>query len=221
MGFKVDVVEFDPLPSGPTGSIVDGSIWFNESSQKHLFQASGVPKDLIGPTGPQGVTGSIGPTGPQGITGATGPTGPQGVTGSIGPTGPQGVTGSIGPTGPQGITGATGPQGSPGLTDQQHRVLRQLIHFIDDGPAGGFPSGCYKETLPTGSVFPTSEIWWESNSKVKKIVELSTTWSGVNITQETWEIYDTDGSTVLATVTDSITYLAVFETNRTRVIMVS
>jgi murein DD-endopeptidase MepM/ murein hydrolase activator NlpD len=46
---------------------------------------------LIGPTGPQGITGPtgislIGPTGPQGITGPTG-------ISLIGPTGPQGITG--------------------------------------------------------------------------------------------------------------------------------
>jgi hypothetical protein len=31
-------------------------------------------------------------------------------------------------------------------------------------------------------------------------------------------VYDTDGSTVLATVTDAITYGGVFETDRTRTI---
>ena len=106
-----------------------------------------------------------------------------------------------------------------GITEAQHRVLRQLIHFIDDGPAEGFTSDAYKETTPSGP-FPTSEIWYESSSKLKKIVELTTTWSGVNITSEEWEIYDTDGSTVLATITDSINYSGVFETNRTRAIVI-
>jgi len=58
--------------------------------------------------------------------------------------------------------------GAGGLTESQHRTLRQLIHFIDEGPAGGFTSGAYKEVL--GGVFPTSIIWWESSSKAKKIV---------------------------------------------------
>jgi hypothetical protein len=110
--------------------------------------------------------------------------------------------------------------GSGGLTEDAHKVLRQLIHFIDDGPAEGFTSGAYKETLPSGSVFPTSEIWWESSSKLKKIVSLATTWTGVNPTQEIWDIYDTDGSTSLATITDSISYTGVFETSRTRTIVV-
>ena len=108
--------------------------------------------------------------------------------------------------------------GSGGITETQHKTLRQLIHFIDDGPAEGFLTGAFKEILPSGSVFPTSEIWWKSSSKIDKIVELGTTWSGVNITQEEWKVYDTDGSTVLATITDAISYSSIFETTRTRTI---
>jgi hypothetical protein len=104
-----------------------------------------------------------------------------------------------------------------GITAAQHQALRQLIHFLDDGPANGFASGAYKETTPTGP-FPTSEIWWESSAKLKKIVSLDTTWTGAKITGEVWKAYDTDGSTVLATVTDAITYTGVFETSRTRTI---
>lgn len=115
-------------------------------------------------------------------------------------------------------TGTFDPRtGGSGLTPAQHEALRQLIHFIDDGPANGFPSGSYKETTPTGP-FPTSEVWWESSAKLKKIVSLDTTWAGVTITQEVWKVYDTDGSTALATVTDVITYSGVFETSRTRTI---
>ena len=97
-------------------------------------------------------------------------------------------------------------------------VVRQLIHFIEEGPAGGFASGAYKETLPTGNPFPTSEIWWESSSKLKKIVELTTTWSGAFPSTEVWKVYDTDGSTVLQTVTDTYTYSGAFESSRTRTI---
>lgn len=105
-----------------------------------------------------------------------------------------------------------------GLSEAAHKTLRHLIHFIDDGPGGGFASGAFKETLPVASVFPTSEIWWESSSKAKKIVSLDTTWTDINITQEVWKVYDTDGTTVLATVTDAIAYSAIFETSRTRTI---
>lgn len=106
-----------------------------------------------------------------------------------------------------------------GISAEQHRVLRQLIHFIDNGPAEGFASGAYRET--TGTVFPTAVIWWESSSKLKKIVEKNITWSGSNPTTIEWKIYDTDGSTLLTTVTDTITYSGVFETSRTRAITVS
>jgi hypothetical protein len=103
------------------------------------------------------------------------------------------------------------------LTIDAHKALRQLIHFIEDGPAEGFASGAYKETTPSGP-FPTSEIWWESSSKLKKIVEHTVTWTGVNPTTEVWKMYDTDGSTVLVTVTDTISYSGIFEASRTRAI---
>lgn len=109
----------------------------------------------------------------------------------------------------KGLTGS-------GISEAQHKVLRQLIHFIEDGPAEGFASGAYKETAPAGP-FPTSEIWWESSSKLKKIVSLDTTWTGVKITQEVWKVYDESGS-VLVTITDTITYTGIFEASRTRVI---
>jgi hypothetical protein len=105
--------------------------------------------------------------------------------------------------------------GTGGLTVEGHKILRQLIHFIDDGPAEGFTSGAYKET--TGTVFPTSEIWWESSSKLKKILEHTVTWTGAVPTTEVWKIYDT-AQTVLATVTDTISYSGIFETSRTRAI---
>lgn len=106
-----------------------------------------------------------------------------------------------------------------GITAEQHKVLRQLIHFIEDGPAEGFASGAYKETTPTGP-FPTGEVWWESAAKLKKLVSLDTTWTGAVPTAEVWKVYDVDGSTTLATVADSISYSGIFETSRTRTITV-
>lgn len=103
-----------------------------------------------------------------------------------------------------------------GLSEETHRALRQLIHFIDNGPAEGFASGAYRET--TGTAFPTAIIWWESNAKLKKIVEKLITWTGANPTQIQWKVYATDGVSVLATVTDVIAYSGPFETSRTRTI---
>jgi len=107
-----------------------------------------------------------------------------------------------------------------GITAEEHKTLRHLIHFIDEGPAGGFASGAYKEILPVADPFPTQIIWWESSSKLEKIVEK-------NITRNTnqtpaviqWKMYDTDGTTVLVTVTDTISYSGIFEISRTRSIV--
>lgn len=101
-----------------------------------------------------------------------------------------------------------------------HRTLRQLIHFIDDGPACGFASGAYKEILPAKSAFPTSVIWWESSAKLEKIVEKTISYALGNTkpTPIVWQMYDTDGSTVLCTVSDAVTYDGAFEVSRTRTI---
>ena len=109
--------------------------------------------------------------------------------------------------------------GSGGLTEEAHKALLQLIHFISDGPADGFASGAYREI--TGTVFPTSIIWWVDNTKADKIVERTLTWTSGNVTTDEWKIYDDDVSnTLLVTVSDSISYSGIFETNRTRTITV-
>lgn len=109
--------------------------------------------------------------------------------------------------------------GGSGITANEHQTLRQLIHFINEGPANGFLSGAYKETLPFGSPFPTSIIWYEDSTKVKKIVEKSLTYAGnKTITNILWQMYAIDGISVIATVSDAITYDRVFETTRTRTI---
>lgn len=108
-----------------------------------------------------------------------------------------------------------------GITENQHRALRQLIHFIDGGPAEGFSSGAEEEIH--NSFFPTASIWWTDSSRTDKIVEKlinRTAPSGSNVTPNpiTWKMYDTDGSTVLVTVTDEITYDGVKPIKRVRTI---
>lgn len=101
-----------------------------------------------------------------------------------------------------------------------HRTLRELIHFISEGPAGGFTSGAYRENLPV-SPFPTSLIWWTDSGKTEKIVELTITRdSQQRPTIKLWQMYDTDGVTVTETVSDAITYSGTtpFELYRTRTI---
>ena len=103
-----------------------------------------------------------------------------------------------------------------GLTEAAHRTLRQLIHFIEEGPAEGFASGAYRST--TGTVFPSAIVWWTSAAMTSKIVEKLITYTGPNPTTIQWKMYDVDGSTVLVTVTDVISYTGPFETSRTRTI---
>ena len=103
-------------------------------------------------------------------------------------------------------------------TTSQHQALRQLIHFIDNGPTNGFASGAFRENLPSADPFVTSVTWWTTSGKTHKIVEKLITYTGVLATQVQWKMYDTDGSTVLATITDAITYSGIFESDRTRTI---
>lgn len=108
-----------------------------------------------------------------------------------------------------------------GITELQHKALRHLIHFIDDGPAEGFVTGAYKEII--GQPFPTTSSWYTDSSKTELIVQKTierTASPATNVapTPIIWRMYDVDGSTVLATVQDDITYSGVFEINRTRTI---
>lgn len=102
-----------------------------------------------------------------------------------------------------------------GLSNRAHAALRQLIHFIEEGPAEEFASGAYKEV--TGTAFPTSIVWWDSAAKLHKIVERLITWTGPNATTDVWKIYSAS-DVLLATITDTISYSGVFETSRTRTI---
>lgn len=103
------------------------------------------------------------------------------------------------------------------ITESSHRVLRQLIHFINEGPAEGFATGAFKEILPLGAPFPTSVTWWESSAKLKKIVDKVITYnSNKTVNTVTWHVYDVDGVTALSTVSDTHSYSGIFETDRTR-----
>lgn len=105
----------------------------------------------------------------------------------------------------------------PNPWTDQHKVLRQLIHFIDNGPAEGFASGAYRQT--TGTAFPSAIVWYDSAAPTKKkIVEKLISYSGVFPSVITWKVYDTS-ETLLATVTDTISYSGAFETSRVRTIV--
>lgn len=104
----------------------------------------------------------------------------------------------------------------PVLDAAAHRGLRQLIHFVSDGPFETF-SGSFCETGPFP--FATSSIWYTDATKSKKIVEQLVTYNpNKTFSKIVWNVYDIDGVTVLATSTDAITYTGIFETSRTRTI---
>ncbi len=106
-----------------------------------------------------------------------------------------------------------------GITPSQHETLRQLIHFIDDGPGDGFASGAYKIVTPSPSVFPTYICWYTNNTMSQKIVDKTLTWQGPVPITIIWQVYNTDGVTVAHTVTDNVVYIDnIFEVSRVRII---
>lgn len=114
-----------------------------------------------------------------------------------------------------------GGSSSAALTEALHPQLRQLIHLADgEGPFEGFATGAFQETLPAGTPFPTSTTWWTNSAKTHKIVEELVSYNpNKTIATDVWKVYDVDGSTVMAQVTDTITYSGVFETSRLRAIV--
>jgi hypothetical protein len=104
------------------------------------------------------------------------------------------------------------------ISATEHEILDQLIHFINDGPGHGFTTNAYEEVTPFGSIFPSAITWYYSNAKTKKIFEELITWSGVVPSAITYNIYSSDGITVVQSATDTFTYINnIFETSRTRV----
>jgi len=108
--------------------------------------------------------------------------------------------------------GTFDPRSGSGLSPAQHAAILQLIHFIDEGPAEGFATGATKTT--TGTVFPTEELWKRADNTA--LVRKSITWTGATPTSVVWRIYAADGTTVLATITDTISYTGPFESSRAR-----
>ena len=115
------------------------------------------------------------------------------------------------------VTGLEVSSGS-GMTSSEHESLRQLIHFIEEGPSTGFSSGAFKEIV--GQPFPTSIIWYTNAAKTKKIIEkLIVRNASNNPTIITWNMYDANGITIINTVVDTFTYINnSFETSRVRTI---
>lgn len=108
---------------------------------------------------------------------------------------------------------------SGGITAEQHQALNQLIHLMDNGPATGFVSGAYRETV--GQPFPTNITWYIDNIKSKKIIEKIIIRNNIHMPIIiTWNVYNIDGVSVMNTVSDTITYINnIFEISRVREIL--
>ena len=111
---------------------------------------------------------------------------------------------------------STAPTTTPAQAASGSEANKRLLENFIDAPAEGWPSGVYREA--TGTLYPSAITWWTSSAKTTKIVEKLITWTGVTPTAVQWKLYDSTGTTVLSTITDTIAYSGVFETSRTRTI---
>jgi hypothetical protein len=123
-------------------------------------------------------------------------------------------------------TGVYDPRAGGGLTPDQHKALRQLIHFLDDGPGAGFAAGpYYKEITFTNLVFPIDITWYEDSGKTKMIFKKEIVRSGgaatlVAPTPIRYYVYKSDGTSWAARAVDTITYSGVIEQHRSRAVTV-
>jgi hypothetical protein len=94
----------------------------------------------------------------------------------------------------------------------------KMKDFIN-APVDDFASGLFR-TVTMGTVAPSNITWWTDNTQTTKIFESNYTRNAAQVaTSIEHKLYDTDGVTVLKTVTDAITYSGIIETSRTRTIV--
>lgn len=108
--------------------------------------------------------------------------------------------------------------GQDQLADDINLDLNKLLFYVNEGPVEGFSIG-YKEII--GQPFPTNVTWYSDPLNTKKIVEKIIIRNPIKMpTSITWNLFDSDGTTIIKSLTDSITYTSnVFETSRVRVIL--
>jgi hypothetical protein len=96
--------------------------------------------------------------------------------------------------------------------------LNKLLYYVNEGPVEGFSIG-YKAVV--GQPFPTSVVWYQDFGNTLKIVEKLIFRNLIKMpTSITWNLYDADGTTIIKSLTDFISYTNnVFETSRARVII--
>jgi hypothetical protein len=111
----------------------------------------------------------------------------------------------------------TDPQVCADLITTQAQVIAAQIAYFDAG-GNTVRNGAYREVLPAGSPFWTSDIWYTSVGKTQKIQETLRTLNATNLpTGVSVKQYDAGGA-LFRTVTDTITYVNGTESTRTRVV---
>jgi hypothetical protein len=105
------------------------------------------------------------------------------------------------------------------LPRQEHPILDDIIHFLDEGPGNGFASGAIKEI--DGGLFPTEIRWFRADLTLlvkKTITRVGGGATKLKPTPIMWRIYETDGTTVKHTISDAVAYSGVSEIGRVRTI---
>jgi len=106
-------------------------------------------------------------------------------------------------------------QVSGSVTSDNHKLLSQLIHFIE-GPGDGFGLSPYRERI--GFPFVERLTWWDSPLKLRKVfqTELTRSLGSYLVASMSYKLYD-QASNLVITAIDAITYFSgVFESTRTR-----
>ena len=118
---------------------------------------------------------------------------------------------------PAGGGGVTASEVSGAITASITNISLKLINYINNGPVEEY-SGAYLQISPTGTVFPTSSIWYTDSTKTKKIYEefYDRSSSTVNPSPIVYKLYAADGVTVTIQATDTITYSSIGVTNISR-----
>lgn len=129
----------------------------------------------------------------------------------------------VDPTNIDNVTETTVQEALERLAGTGHKTFRHLIHFVEpNSPGDGFGSGPYvSEVLPSADPFPTSETWYTDGTKTSKICRWEATYNAnKTLATEKWIVYKSDGTNPAADATDTISYSGVFETGRSRAVVV-
>jgi hypothetical protein len=97
--------------------------------------------------------------------------------------------------------------------------LTKALFLSDGGPSGGPYEGYITPFLQiTGTVKPTSYVWYTDGTMTLKVCELTVTYTGAFPTQTVFVVYLSDGVTPKITATDVATYSGPFLTSVQRTI---